>query len=86
MIAAEDDRWRLRVSDTGVGIGASDRERVFKEFERAADDDVPGAGLGLAIVKELCRVLEGEIRFDSQEGEGTIFEISFPTRLQAVDG
>jgi signal transduction histidine kinase len=86
MTAAEDDRWRLRVSDTGVGIGASDRERVFKEFERAADDDVPGAGLGLAIVKELCRVLEGEIRFDSQEGEGTIFEISFPMRLQAVDG
>jgi signal transduction histidine kinase len=86
MTAAEDDRWRLRVSDTGVGIGASDRERVFKEFERAADDDVPGAGLGLAIVKELCRVLEGEIRFDSQEGAGTIFEISFPMRLQAVDG
>ena len=84
MTAAQDDRWRLRVSDTGVGIDASDRERVFKEFERAADDDIPGAGLGLAIVKELCRVLEGEIRFDSQEGAGTIFEISFPMRLEAA--
>src|SRR6201996_4205393 len=41
-----DDRWRLRVSDTGVGIGVSDRERVFKEFERATGDDIPGAGLG----------------------------------------
>ncbi|WNC92398.1 sensor histidine kinase [Paraburkholderia sp. FT54] len=84
MTATENDRWRLRVSDTGVGIDASDRERVFKEFERATDDDIPGAGLGLAIVKELCRLLEGEIRFDSQEGEGTIFEISFPIRLQAA--
>jgi len=86
MTATENDRWRLRVSDTGVGIGASDRERVFKEFERATDEDIPGAGLGLAIVKELCRVLQGEIRFDSQEGEGTIFEISFPMRLQAEGG
>ncbi|ACD20371.1 sensor histidine kinase [Paraburkholderia phytofirmans] len=86
MTATENDRWRLRVSDTGVGIGASDRERVFKEFERATDEDIPGAGLGLAIVKELCRVLQGEIRFDSQEGEGTIFEISFPMRLEAEGG
>ncbi|MFB9126926.1 sensor histidine kinase [Paraburkholderia dipogonis] len=86
MTATENDRWRLRVSDTGVGIGASDRERVFKEFERATDEDIPGAGLGLAIVKELCRVLQGEIRFDSQEGKGTIFEISFPMRLEAGNG
>jgi signal transduction histidine kinase len=67
-----------------VGIGEFDRERVFKEFERATHEDIPGAGLGLAIVKELCRVLEGEIRFDSQEGEGTVFEITFPMRLAAA--
>jgi signal transduction histidine kinase len=84
MTALENDCWRLRVSDTGVGIGESDRERVFKEFERATHEDIPGAGLGLAIVKELCRVLEGEIRFDSQEGEGTVFEITFPMRLAAA--
>ncbi|HEX3637244.1 MAG TPA: sensor histidine kinase [Paraburkholderia sp.] len=83
MSAAQHDRWCLRVSDTGVGIRASDRERVFKEFERATADDIPGAGLGLAIVKELCRILGGEIRFDSQEGEGTIFEITFPVRLDS---
>lgn len=81
MSAADHDHWCLRVSDTGVGICATDRERVFKEFERATDEDVPGAGLGLAIVKELCRVLGGEIRFDSQEGAGTIFEITLPVRL-----
>ncbi len=85
MTAVQDDRWCLRVSDTGVGIDASDRERVFKEFERAAADDIPGAGLGLAIVKELCRVLEGEIRFDSHEGKGTVFEISFPMHLAACN-
>jgi signal transduction histidine kinase len=85
MTAVENECWCLRVSDTGVGIGASDRERVFKEFERATDEDIPGAGLGLAIVRELCRVLDGHIRFDSQEGEGTVFEITFPMRLPSVE-
>ena len=34
---------------------------------------------------ELCRVLEGEIHFDSHEGMGTIFEITFPMRLESAD-
>jgi signal transduction histidine kinase len=80
-----DTHWCLRVSDTGVGIGVADQERVFKEFERANQDDVPGAGLGLAIVRELCRTLHGELRFASHEGEGTTFEITFPLHLD-VDG
>jgi signal transduction histidine kinase len=85
MTADGDHQWRLRVSDTGVGIGASDRERVFKEFERATEDDIPGAGLGLAIVRELTRVLGGQIRFDSNVGEGTSFEITFPVTLDSVE-
>jgi signal transduction histidine kinase len=78
-----DMQWCLRVSDTGVGIGEADQERVFKEFERANHDDVPGVGLGLAIVRELCRTLHGELRFASHEGKGTTFEIIFPLRLEA---
>ena len=85
MTADGDHQWRLRVADTGVGIGASDRERVFKEFERATEDDIPGAGLGLAIVRELTRVLGGQIRFDSNVGEGTSFEITFPVTLDSVE-
>ncbi|WP_321799095.1 sensor histidine kinase [Caballeronia sp. J97] len=81
VVAAPDERWKLRVADTGVGIGAADQERVFEEFERAADDDIPGAGLGLAIVKELSRTLEGELRFQSSKGHGSVFEVTFPTVL-----
>jgi signal transduction histidine kinase len=58
---------------------------VFREFERATDDDIPGAGLGLAIVHELTRILGGQIRFDSHEGEGTSFEITFPRTLNEVE-
>jgi signal transduction histidine kinase len=77
--------WYLRVSDTGVGIAPADRDRVFDEFERAAGDDIPGVGLGLAIVKELCRVLDGRIRFETREGLGTTFDISFPRRHDASE-
>ena len=78
---APDDRWRLRVTDTGVGIGEDDQERVFEEFERAADEDIPGAGLGLAIVKELSRTLDGELKFQSAKGHGSVFEVTFPLVL-----
>jgi signal transduction histidine kinase len=77
--------WYLHVSDTGVGIAPADRDRVFDEFERAAGDDIPGVGLGLAIVKELCRVLDGRIRFETREGLGTTFDISFPRRHDASE-
>ncbi len=77
-----DSRWFMRVADTGVGIAPSDTERVFREFERVAGNDIPGAGLGLAIVRELCRALEGEIHFESREGQGTTFEIRFPVDLK----
>ena len=73
--------WYLRVADTGVGIAPPDRDRVFDEFERAAGADIPGVGLGLAIVRELCRVLDGRIRFETREGHGTTFEIRFPVQI-----
>jgi hypothetical protein len=76
------DGWFLRVSDTGVGIAPADQARVFEEFERAADSGIPGEGLGLAIVRELCRMLNGTIRFESREGRGTSFEITFPLSLK----
>jgi signal transduction histidine kinase len=74
----------MRVADTGIGIAAADADRVFDEFERAAGDEIPGTGLGLAIVKEVCRLLQGQIRFESHEGRGTTFEIRFPLELEAA--
>uniref|UniRef100_E1TDX3 histidine kinase n=1 Tax=Burkholderia sp. (strain CCGE1003) TaxID=640512 RepID=E1TDX3_BURSG len=81
--AAGPEHWSIRVSDTGVGIAPGDADRVFHEFERAADENIPGTGLGLAIVKELCRVLGGQIDFASREGVGTSFTIRFPLTLAA---
>ncbi|MEA3117968.1 MAG: hypothetical protein QOI13_1238, partial [Paraburkholderia sp.] len=81
-LSAPPSHWAIRVSDTGIGIAPSDADRVFDEFKRAASADIPGTGLGLAIVKELCRVLQGQIRFVSSKGHGTTFEIRFPIELE----
>lgn len=70
--------WLLRVTDTGPGIPAEDQERVFAEFERGTEKDIPGIGLGLAIVKELVLALHGEIKCRSETGKGSVFEVRFP--------
>jgi signal transduction histidine kinase len=86
IVTSGTQHWTLRVSDTGMGISEEDRERVFEEFERAASDEIPGTGLGLAIVKELARELNGEIRFESYKGRGSVFEVRFPLVLEIDRG
>jgi signal transduction histidine kinase len=72
---------RLEVNDTGIGIPAADRSKLFSEFFRAdnakAMDDV-GTGLGLTIVKEIVDQLGGRIFVESEEGVGTIFVVHLP--------
>lgn len=72
--------WYLRVADTGVGIAPPDCDRIFDESERAAGEDIPGVGLGLAIVKELCRVLDGGIRFGPAKVTAPPLKFASPCR------
>jgi signal transduction histidine kinase len=72
---------RIEVSDTGIGIPAADRPRLFTEFfraENAKSMDEVGTGLGLAIVKEIVDKLGGRTLIESEEGVGTIFVIHLP--------
>jgi two-component system, sensor histidine kinase len=72
---------RIDVVDTGRGIKEEDRERVFDEFYRVADDkraQKKGLGLGLNIAKRLADLLEHPIRLRSQVGKGSIFSVWVP--------
>jgi len=71
----------LSVTDTGVGIPASDLDRVFERFyrvDRARSRRTGGTGLGLAIVRHVASNHGGTVRVESHEGEGSRFELRIP--------
>jgi two-component system OmpR family sensor kinase len=76
----EADSWTLRVSDTGPGIPADERERVFDRFYRGRDSTAPGSGLGLAIVREVARLHGGSVHIaEAAPGRGTTVVLCLPT-------
>ncbi len=71
----------LSVSDTGCGIPKEDQGKIFTKLFRASNAkriDSAGTGLGLYIVKRIIVELGGDVRFASQENEGTTFFITLP--------
>jgi signal transduction histidine kinase len=71
---------RFAVADTGVGLDASDHERVFEEFVQlgAERGELRGSGLGLSICKRLATLLGGEVGVTSELGRGTTFTATIP--------
>jgi signal transduction histidine kinase len=71
---------RIVVIDRGIGIAASDHERIFGRFERAvSSQSYGGFGLGLWIVRELVDAMGGSVRVDSGLGRGARFVVEIPT-------
>jgi signal transduction histidine kinase len=73
------DAWEFAVHDSGVGIPAEDRERVFRLFQRV-DHDASGAGVGLALCKRAVEKLGGQIWVRDDERAGTTFCFTIPHR------
>jgi PAS domain S-box-containing protein len=72
---------RLIVTDTGIGIAAADRDRIFEAFVQL-DDGLArrfgGTGLGLALVRQLARAHGGDVRVESEPGRGSRFTVDLP--------
>lgn len=71
----------LRVMDTGLGMSAEARERLFQKFYRVKTVDtstIPGTGLGLWITKRIVDLMGGKIFCDSIEKVGTQMSVLFP--------
>jgi len=79
----------ILVSDSGIGIGQSDKTEIFQEFFQIAHQasgqksnimrgTSRGLGLGLSIVDGLCRLLEHDLKLHSELGVGSVFSIKIP--------
>lgn len=80
---------RFEVEDTGIGISSEQFERIFEPFEQVRKKvyNNEGTGLGLAISHQLVRVMGGNLRVESQVGQGSLFwfEIVLPVTELAED-
>lgn len=77
----EEDRAVLSVADTGVGLRADEKERVFERLYRtpsAVAAHARGAGLGLSIVHKIVEAHAGRIRVESELGAGTTLHVDLP--------
>lgn len=77
----EKGRVVIRVSDTGLGMTAEERERLFEKFYRIKTEetkDIRGTGLGLWITAKIVKEMNGTLTVESIKGVGSHFIVSFP--------
>jgi len=76
-----EERVRIVVSDTGIGIPKQDLPRIFERFyrvDKARSRNSGGTGLGLSIVKHLVELHRGSIAVESEVGAGSRFIVELP--------
>jgi signal transduction histidine kinase len=80
-----DNKIEFYVSDSGIGVGLEHQPHIFKPFYQADTSSTKrseGTGLGLSIAKAYIELLGGEIWFNSEPGEGSVFCFNIPdTRM-----
>ncbi|MGH2859215.1 MAG: SpoIIE family protein phosphatase [Solirubrobacteraceae bacterium] len=80
-VGADRDALVLSVADTGPGIAAGERERIFERFHQvrqASSRSHEGAGIGLALVKEIVELHGGQVTAESVVGRGSTFSVRIP--------
>lgn len=83
---SDDDDIVCTVADTGIGIPAAERPRIFRRFYRAStalERCIPGTGLGLVITRTIVERHHGSITLADSPGPGTAFVIRLPRKPPA---
>ncbi|WP_137291734.1 MEDS domain-containing protein [Natronorubrum halophilum] len=71
--------WEISVRDEGIGIAPEDQDRVFTVFDRLHSlEEYEGTGIGLALCQRIVERHGGDIRVDSEPGEGSTFTLTLP--------
>jgi len=82
---ANNNRIRITVTDTGIGISKTQKHKLFNAFNRLGQEtsNIEGTGIGLVVTKSLVEKMNGTIGFDSDENKGSSFwfELPFATKV-----
>jgi signal transduction histidine kinase/CheY-like chemotaxis protein/HPt (histidine-containing phosphotransfer) domain-containing protein len=76
----------FEVADTGIGIKEENQAKLFSafvQFDTHRNQRIEGTGLGLVISRNLCRMMGGDIAFQSVYRKGSVFTASFPQRIRS---
>ena len=81
-------RTILAVTDSGIGLNAEQRARLFEPFMQADSSitrEFGGTGLGLSIVRRLAQIMGGDVAVESAPGAGSIFTVTLTIRAAPAD-
>ena len=87
-LSADMQEVTFSIKDTGIGISDEALSQLFKPFTQVnttALRKYGGTGLGLSICKKLVELMNGKIRAESKENEGSVFSFSLPLKVVPVD-
>jgi signal transduction histidine kinase len=81
------DEVVVAVRDNGPGVPQAEQEAIFREFYGGRGEHTHskgGVGLGLAIARRVARLLDGELRVESEVGMGSTFSLRVPYRIPDI--
>jgi len=86
-VEKKNEKVRILVADTGMGIKKEDMKRLFKQFSRIHNTNeqiVEGTGLGLYLSQKMASLLGGSVKAESKYGKGSIFTLTLPLKYVEV--
>lgn len=81
-------RIYISVADTGIGMSAEQQQHIFDPFRQADSSTTrkyQGSGLGLSITRQLCELMGGGIRVESELGKGSCFIVELPLPIVPIE-
>ena len=86
-LAVDPQHVDIAVRDNGLGLEVAQLQRLFEPFNRLGRESapMPGSGLGLVITRRLVQAMNGQLRVESEPGQGSCFTIALPRSIAATD-